>query len=125
MALLLQVNPLLKKYAREALDSGLPLVRPLWMLDPLDPACRLLADEFSVGEELIVAPVLQPGSTEREVYLPTGVWKDGIDGSLRKGSRWIHMYKARILVIVREHEARFTAGVSSEREGCAWVSTGE
>lgn len=87
------VNPLLKKYAREALDSGLPLVRPLWMLDPLDPACRLLSDEFSIGEELIVAPVLQPGSTERDVYLPTGVWKDGIDGSLRKGSRWIHMYK--------------------------------
>lgn len=90
-----QVNPLFKKYVREALDSGLPLVRPLWMLDPLDPACRLLADEFSIGEELIVAPVLQPGSTEREVYLPTGVWKDGIDGSLRKGSRWIHMYKVR------------------------------
>lgn len=79
MALLLQVNPLLKKYAREALDSGLPLVRPLWMLDPLDPACRLLADEFSVGEELIVAPVLQPGSTEREVYLPTG----GVEGRHR------------------------------------------
>lgn len=27
------------------------------------------------------------------VYLPQGVWKDGIDGSLRKGSRWIHNYK--------------------------------
>lgn len=87
------VNPLFKKYVRDALDSGLPLVRPLWMLDPQDTACRLLADEFAIGEELIVAPVLQPGSTEREVYLPTGVWKDGIDGSLRKGSRWIHMYK--------------------------------
>ncbi|KAJ1522038.1 hypothetical protein ONE63_002356 [Megalurothrips usitatus] len=87
------VNPLLKKYGREALDAGLPIVRPLWMLDPQDPQCRDLADEFSIGEELIVAPVLQPGSTEREVYLPTGVWKDGIDGSLRKGNRWIHMYK--------------------------------
>lgn len=27
------------------------------------------------------------------VYLPQGVWKDGIDGSLRKGSRWIHNYR--------------------------------
>lgn len=27
------------------------------------------------------------------VYLPFGVWKDGIDGSLRKGSRWIHNYQ--------------------------------
>lgn len=27
------------------------------------------------------------------VYLPHGVWKDGVDGSLRKGSRWIHNYR--------------------------------
>ncbi|XP_054285372.1 myogenesis-regulating glycosidase isoform X2 [Macrosteles quadrilineatus] len=87
------VNPLLKKYAQEALDSGTPLVRPLWMLDPSDSACHLVKDEFSVGEELIVAPILRPNTHEREVYLPAGVWKDGIDGSLRKGSRWIHSYK--------------------------------
>lgn len=27
------------------------------------------------------------------VYLPRGVWKDGVDGSMRKGSRWIHNYR--------------------------------
>ncbi|XP_018320053.1 myogenesis-regulating glycosidase isoform X2 [Agrilus planipennis] len=86
------VTPLLKKYASEALDSGLPMIRPLWMLGPNDPACHIVTDEFSVGEELIVAPVLYSGSRQREVYLPAGVWKDGIDGSLRKGNRWIHDY---------------------------------
>ncbi|XP_073978465.1 myogenesis-regulating glycosidase isoform X2 [Rhodnius prolixus] len=87
------VNPLMKKYAKEALDSGVPLIRPLWMLDPSDSACHLVVDEFSVGEELIVAPILRQGTHEREVYLPAGVWKDGIDSSLRKGSRWLHSYK--------------------------------
>lgn len=87
------VTPLLKKYAKEILDTGLPIIRPLWMLDPADPACHVVVDEFSVGEELIVAPVLYSGSRQREVYLPAGVWKDGIDGSLRKGSRWIHNYR--------------------------------
>ncbi|KAL1117500.1 hypothetical protein AAG570_003819 [Ranatra chinensis] len=90
------VNPLLKKYAKEALDSGVPLIRPLWMLDPSDSACHLVVDEFSVGEELIVAPILSQGVSEREVYLPAGVWKDGIDGSLRKGSRWLHSYKVTV-----------------------------
>lgn len=90
---LLQVTPLLKKYARESLDSGLPLIRPLWMLDPSDPSCHIVVDEFAVGEELIAAPVLYPDRREREVYLPAGVWKDGIDGSFRKGSRWIHDYR--------------------------------
>ncbi|XP_012268655.2 myogenesis-regulating glycosidase isoform X2 [Athalia rosae] len=87
------VTPLLKKYASEALDSGLPIIRPLWMLDPSDPACHVVVDEFSVGEELIVAPILYSGSRQREVYLPAGVWREGIDGSLRKGSRWIHNYR--------------------------------
>ncbi|KAK9296267.1 hypothetical protein QLX08_009689 [Tetragonisca angustula] len=87
------VSPKLKKYAKETLDTGLPIIRPLWMLDPADPACHVVVDEFSVGEELIVAPVLYSGSRQREVYLPAGVWRDGIDGSLRKGSRWIHNYR--------------------------------
>lgn len=87
------VTPLLKKYANITLDTGLPIIRPLWMLDPLDMACQLVVDEFSVGEELIVAPILHSGSRQREVYLPAGVWKDGIDKSLRKGSRWIHNYR--------------------------------
>ncbi|CAB0039789.1 unnamed protein product [Trichogramma brassicae] len=87
------VTPLLKKYANVTLDTGLPIIRPLWMLDPADPACHLVLDEFSVGEELIVAPILHSGSRQREVYLPAGVWKDGIDKSLRKGSRWIHNYR--------------------------------
>ncbi|XP_014249264.1 myogenesis-regulating glycosidase isoform X3 [Cimex lectularius] len=87
------VNPLLNKLILEALNTGVPLIRPLWMLDPSDSACHLVVDEFSVGDELIVAPILSKGTFEREVYLPAGVWKDGIDGSLRKGSRWLHSYK--------------------------------
>ncbi|KAF5283626.1 hypothetical protein FQA39_LY17275 [Lamprigera yunnana] len=87
------VTPYLKKYATEALDSGLPIIRPLWMLEPNDPSCHTVADEFSVGEDLIIAPVLYFGARQREVYLPAGVWKDGIDGSLRKGGRSIRDYK--------------------------------
>lgn len=63
------------------------------MLDSNDPACHMVIDQFSVGNDLIVAPVLYSGIRQREVYLPAGVWKDGIDGSLRKGSRWIHDYR--------------------------------
>lgn len=87
------VTPRLKKYANITLDTGLPIIRPLWMLDPADPACHLVVDEFAVGDEIIVAPILYAGSRQREIYLPAGVWKDGIDQSLRKGSRWLHQYR--------------------------------
>ncbi|KAJ8914957.1 hypothetical protein NQ315_002481 [Exocentrus adspersus] len=88
-----KVTPRLKKFARVSLNLGLPIIRPLWMLDPEDPQCHAVLDEFSIGDELIVAPILYSGSRQREIYLPGGVWKDGIDGSLRKGNRWIHDYK--------------------------------
>lgn len=87
------VIPILKKYLSDAMNEGVPLVRPLWMLDSQDPACLSVNDEFSVGEELIVAPILHKGESKREVYLPYGVWKDGVDGSMRKGHRWIHNYR--------------------------------
>lgn len=87
------VIPILKKYLSDAMNEGVPLIRPLWMIDSQDPACLAVNDEFSVGEELIVAPILRKGESKREVYLPYGVWKDGVDGSLRKGHRWIHNYR--------------------------------
>lgn len=68
------------------------MIRPLWMLDPTDHTCHRVLDQFSVGDEILVAPVLESGAVHREVYLPAGVWRDGIDGSLRKGSRWLHHY---------------------------------
>jgi myogenesis-regulating glycosidase len=60
------VSPLLKKYLDYAMNEGLPFIRPLWMLDPLDVDCLRMADEFSVGDELIVAPILYKGATSRE-----------------------------------------------------------
>lgn len=60
------VIPILKKYLSDSMNEGVPLVRPLWMLDTQDAQCLYVNDEFSVGEELIVAPILQKGQTVRE-----------------------------------------------------------
>lgn len=74
------VTPVLKKYLSDAMNEGLPLVRPLWMLNNCDDvACLNVADEFSVGEQLIVAPILERKKTIREgkrlhVIAIFGVW---------------------------------------------------
>jgi len=90
------VLPLLQRYGSESVINGLPIIRPLWMLDPFDKEAIDVHDEFCVGDELLIAPILDHHRREREVYLPKGVWKDGIDGSLRKGGRWIHHHKATL-----------------------------
>ena len=62
--------------AREARDSGLPLMRPLWLHYPDDAHARGLGDEFLWGRDLLIAPVYTKGATSRQVYLPQGDWYD-------------------------------------------------
>jgi alpha-glucosidase len=68
--------------ALAAARDGAPMVRPLaWM----DPALRDVDDEFLVGEDVLVAPVLSEGATSRHVVLPGGTWYDGDTGQPASG----------------------------------------
>lgn len=59
--------PLYRKYLSDAInDASQTLIRPLWMLDPEDATCYYVQDEFAVGPEIIVAPVLEHGQRQRE-----------------------------------------------------------
>jgi len=68
--------PYLYTLAWEAHTQGLPLVRPLWWYDPLEPAFWNVDDAFLLGQALLVAPALLPGQEERFVPLPWGGWYD-------------------------------------------------
>jgi alpha-glucosidase (family GH31 glycosyl hydrolase) len=52
-------------------DGSVGPVRPLVLDDP-SPEARSVDDQWLVGRDLLVAPVLQPGATSRSVYLPAG-----------------------------------------------------
>lgn len=59
--------PLFRKYLSDAInDASQTLIRPLWMLDAADSTCYYVQDEFAVGPEIIVAPVLEQGQRQRE-----------------------------------------------------------
>jgi alpha-glucosidase len=68
-------------------QSGLPILRPMFMADPTDDRLRGIEDAFMVGDALLIAPVLDKGQTEREVYLPqNSSWYDfGSDQSFAGG----------------------------------------
>lgn len=68
-----------------AAQAGEPILRPLFLDHPDDAACWDERDEFMLGRDLLVAPVLDPGATQRVVQLPqngagwydfwTGIWQ--------------------------------------------------
>jgi alpha-glucosidase (family GH31 glycosyl hydrolase) len=55
---------------------GLPIMRHLALVHPSDPRAVRREDEFMFGPDLLAAPVLDPGATRRELYLPRGSWVD-------------------------------------------------
>jgi alpha-glucosidase/alpha-D-xyloside xylohydrolase len=71
-----QLMPYTYTLAWEARDSGLPLMRAMWLHYPDDVRARGLGDQFMWGRDLLVAPVFTKGATSRDVYLPKGEWYD-------------------------------------------------
>jgi len=60
--------------AREARESGLPIVRPMVFLDRSDSELGDLWDQYLFGPDLMVAPVWRIGQRSRDVYFPRGEW---------------------------------------------------
>jgi alpha-glucosidase/alpha-D-xyloside xylohydrolase len=84
------VEPIVKKYlelryrllpytytaAKETTETGLPMMRALWLHYPDDPVAVGRGDQFLWGRDLLVSPVVEKGATTRRLYLPRGTWFD-------------------------------------------------
>ncbi len=83
--------PTLYSLMHEAAETGLPVLRPLLMIDPADTQALHAFDEFLFGRDLLVAPISRPGHTKRMVYLPRGAWLEwpNLDeaGAVREGAQ--------------------------------------
>ena len=71
-----QLLPFLYTTLEEAHRTGVPLFRPLLLNYQDDESTYNLDDEFMVGTDLLVAPIVKPDVTTRLVYLPKGTWYD-------------------------------------------------
>ena len=71
-----QLLPFLYTTLEEAHRTGVPLFRPLMLNYQDDTNTYNLDDQFMVGNDLLLAPILKPDVTRRLVYLPKGTWYD-------------------------------------------------
>ncbi len=62
--------------------------------------CTLLS-EFLLGDELLVAPVLEEGATSRDIYLPLGTWRSEFeDGNPEyEGRQWLRDVTADLVTL--------------------------
>ena len=81
-----QLVPYLYTLAREAHDTGLTMVRPLYMSWPEQDAAYAYGHEYLLGDDLLVAAVGELGeSASTEVWIPPGTWVDWFTGEALTG----------------------------------------
>jgi alpha-glucosidase (family GH31 glycosyl hydrolase) len=72
--------PLTARLWRRAARTGMPIARPLWLAVPGDPVAARQDQEWMLGPDVLVAPVVVPGARARRVYFPRGCWVEPRSG---------------------------------------------
>ena len=73
--------------AKEASKTGEPIVKPMELAFP-GKGYETIKDQFVLGHDIIVAPVIEKGSRSRYVTLPKGKWLSD-DGEVYRGGKKI------------------------------------
>lgn len=71
----MNLKPTLIELGREAAATGIPVMRPMLLEFPDDPRFVSEDSQYMLGPNLLVAPVLEAGTTERLVKFPAGRWR--------------------------------------------------
>jgi len=82
-----RLMPYLYRMAMEAHEKGTPMMRPMMMEFPEDPACEYLDRQYMLGDRLLVAPVFREDG-EVTYYLPAGDWFSLLTGERVTGGGW-------------------------------------
>ncbi|MEJ2515045.1 MAG: glycoside hydrolase family 31 protein [Gammaproteobacteria bacterium] len=84
-----RLRPYLRDLAQQVRYSGAPPMRPLFWHFPDDPVSWFVADQFLLGSDLLVAPVLEAGADHRRVRLPgPAAWVCAWTGRETEGGTW-------------------------------------
>ena len=82
-----RLMPYLYAQAVKTSRTGIPMMRSMVMEFTEDLTCGYLAQQYMLGDSLLVAPIFNDKSMA-EYYLPEGIWTSLLTGERREGGRW-------------------------------------
>lgn len=83
-----RLRPYIRECMRQASETGAPVMRPLFFDFSEDKEAWNVEDAYMFGPDLLVAPVMEAGAVEREVYLPDGCsWTDANTKQVYEGGQ--------------------------------------
>lgn len=85
-----RLMPYMYAYERQAHDTGIGIVRPLFWEFPEDGRNTVrITDEWMFGDDFLVAPIVHEGQEHTSIYLPPGEWIDYFRGQRYEGGKHI------------------------------------
>jgi alpha-glucosidase (family GH31 glycosyl hydrolase) len=81
--------PLILRLWQQADRTGIPPTRPLWLEFPGDERAAAQQQEWTLGDDVLVAPVVVEGATSRSMYVPSGCWREPDTGLVLHGRRTV------------------------------------
>ncbi len=99
-----RMKPYILACAKRTSETGEPIMRPMFFDFPQDEACYALDDQYMFGPDILFAPILDSGVTDRQVYLPEGRWVRTSDKTVVTGGQTIpcHAELDEFIAFVRE-----------------------
>ncbi|XP_058799491.1 myogenesis-regulating glycosidase-like isoform X2 [Phymastichus coffea] len=91
--------PRIINYMKKSMETGEPLNAPIWWVDPVNIDAYKVNDEFLLGGEILVAPVIEENALYRDIFLPSGIWKDANTGKDYVGPMWLDNYSVPLNVL--------------------------
>jgi alpha-glucosidase (family GH31 glycosyl hydrolase) len=88
----MNLMPYIYSEAKKTSDTGVPMMRSMVLEYPEDTNTHDLFGQYMFGENLLVAPIITEGTTNKNIYLPKGEWIDFFYGGQRPGGRTISYY---------------------------------
>jgi alpha-D-xyloside xylohydrolase len=116
-----RLMPYVYAQAKDASERGLPIVRALFIEYPDDAGAWSVEDQYLFGSEMLVAPLLEGGTTGRDVYLPGGRWVDYQSGrTYARGWQRIEAGTIPAVILVREGAVLPHIGLAPSTAALDW-----
>lgn len=82
--------------SQQANSSGtkMPLIRPVWFSQ--ESGETIVMEQFTIGADILVAPILGEGLRQRDIYLPVGYWHDELRQINIRGGKWLRNYPVEL-----------------------------
>ncbi|MCX7710786.1 MAG: hypothetical protein N2484_13185 [Clostridia bacterium] len=114
--------PYIFDQAIKSSETGIPMMRAMVVEYPCDESCIGLYEQYFFGESLLVAPVMEEGSSVKNVYFPEGKWLDLFGDEEITGSKYrcVKAGIGQIPVFIKENSV-IPLNLSEEYRICSHV----